>query len=209
MSKEFMNEETLKRLIEKIKAELKKYSKKEDLDKLDMPIVDGFLSETSMNAIANKIVTESIKSINSDISDITGDLSLVQADVVGIQQQIRNHEHFKGYFFTVEELKVIEATPNDYAYVAESGTKWVYTDDLWRDTIEPVPDQLTPPSDAIPLMNGEASIGEEEAYARGDHRHPTDTTRASAAELNTLKSDISTALDAIIAIQETLIGGDA
>lgn len=33
------------------------------------------------------------------------------------------------------------------------------------------------PSQTIPLMDGEASVGEETAYARGDHRHPTDTTR--------------------------------
>lgn len=34
------------------------------------------------------------------------------------------------------------------------------------------------PSTTTPLMDGTAAVGTETAYARGDHRHPTDTTRA-------------------------------
>ena len=103
----------------------------------------------------------------------------------------------------------IEATPNDYAYCAETGTVWIYDGEEWVATDKIVPDQMTPASNTTPLVNGEASVGSEEAYARGDHRHPTDTTRASAAELNALKLDISNALDTIIDIQNSLIGGDA
>lgn len=33
------------------------------------------------------------------------------------------------------------------------------------------------PSETLPLMDGEASVGEENAYARGDHRHPSDTSK--------------------------------
>lgn len=38
-------------------------------------------------------------------------------------------------------------------------------------------------SNTVPAMDGEASVGTEVKFARGDHRHPTDTSRASAAEL--------------------------
>lgn len=38
-------------------------------------------------------------------------------------------------------------------------------------------------SNTVPTMNGEASVGTEVKFARGDHRHPTDTTRASAKDL--------------------------
>lgn len=34
------------------------------------------------------------------------------------------------------------------------------------------------PSSTTPLMDGTASTGSESDFARGDHRHPTDTTRA-------------------------------
>lgn len=36
-------------------------------------------------------------------------------------------------------------------------------------------------STAAPLMDGSATAGAEAAYARGDHRHPTDTSRAPIA----------------------------
>ena len=38
------------------------------------------------------------------------------------------------------------------------------------------------PSYTMPLMDGTAAIGTETKYARGDHVHPTDTTRLSTAE---------------------------
>lgn len=39
------------------------------------------------------------------------------------------------------------------------------------------------PYTSIPEMDGVGSPGTEAAYSRGDHRHPTDTSRASAADL--------------------------
>ena len=113
---------------------------------------------------------------------------IIKSDVEGIQKQINEHAHFKGYKATNAEILEIEATPNDFAYSAESGTKWIYSEeDGWQDSGATVPDQLTPASNTTPLINGEASAGKETSYARGDHRHPTDTTRASAEELNDLK----------------------
>ena len=135
--------------------------------------------------------------------------AILKSDIEGIQDDIKNEAHFRGYLSTNAKIQALEATPNDFAYSAESNTKWVYdAENGWQDTGVIVPDQLTPPSDTTPLINGVASTGTETSYARGDHRHPTDTTRASAEELNTLKRDIATALDGIIAIQNELIGGE-
>lgn len=39
------------------------------------------------------------------------------------------------------------------------------------------------PSSAIPQMDGTGSAGTSVNYSRGDHRHPTDTSRASATDL--------------------------
>lgn len=59
-----------------------------------------------------------------------------------------------------------------------------------------------------PLMDGTASTGSENAYARGDHRHPTDTSRASASDLTTvsenlleLTGDVSDMADVLGAVQ--------
>lgn len=41
------------------------------------------------------------------------------------------------------------------------------------------------PSTTTPLMDGTAAVGAETAYARGDHRHPTDTSRAPTSHRST------------------------
>lgn len=118
---------------------------------------------------------------------------ILKSDVAGLQAQINEEAHFRGYVSTNAKIKALNATPNDFAYSAESGTKWVYDAEKgWIDTDSPVPDQLTPASDTTPLINGVASTGQENAYARGDHRHPTDTTRASVEDLNDLDQRVAT-----------------
>lgn len=128
----------------------------------------------------------------SDIEAYIDDKTVViKADVEGIQKQINEEAHFRGYLSTNAKIQALDATPNDFAYSAESNTKWVYDVSRgWEDTGTPVPDQLTPASDTTPLINGEASVGKEEAYARGDHRHPTDATRVSVEEFNKYKSEV-------------------
>lgn len=110
---------------------------------------------------------------------------IISADIEGLRTQLNEEAHFRGYLSTNAKIQALEATPNDFAYSAESGTKWVYDADLgWQDTNTPVPDQLTPASNATPLVNGVATSGQANEYARGDHRHPTDLTRASVEDLN-------------------------
>lgn len=48
-------------------------------------------------------------------------------------------------------------------------------------------------STTTPLMDGTAAVGTELAFARGDHRHPSDTTKANASELKI--EDVSGASD--------------
>lgn len=45
------------------------------------------------------------------------------------------------------------------------------------------------PSDELPLANGTANAGSSINYSRGDHVHPTDTSRASASALTTETTD--------------------
>ena len=52
----------------------------------------------------------------------------------------------------------------------------------------------TSASDTTPLMDGTASAGQDTAYARGDHRHPTDTTRVSVSTFNQYKNDLASYL---------------
>ena len=51
------------------------------------------------------------------------------------------------------------------------------------------------PATSLPLMDGTAAIGTDTKYARGDHRHPTDTSRASASDLSALTTTVSGKVD--------------
>lgn len=97
-----------------------------------------------------------------------------------IRQDIENESHFRGVFTTVGELKTSypTATANDYAYIT-GGNIWVYQNNEWIDSGQPVPNSLVPASTSIPLMDGTGSAGTSDNYARGDHRHPSDTTKLS------------------------------
>lgn len=53
------------------------------------------------------------------------------------------------------------------------------------------------PSSSTPLMDGTASAGTSTAYARGDHRHPSDSTKADAANVYT-KTEVDNAIAAAV-----------
>jgi hypothetical protein len=106
----------------------------------------------------------------------------ISSAIDGIREDIRNEAHFRGYVATNAEIQALAADDNDYAYSAESGTVWIYQGNAWTNSGRPVPDQSTPASNSTPLMDGTASAGTAEAYARGDHVHPTDTTLAKTID---------------------------
>ena len=60
------------------------------------------------------------------------------------------------------------------------------------------------PSSADPLMDGIASPGVSDLYARGDHVHPTDTSRASTQDLQTVDERVDDISD-IISTSQKLI----
>lgn len=124
------------------------------------------------------------------LPELSTQVATNKSDIAGIQQQLADTEHFRGYYATTAEIQAITNPHNgDYAYNAETGTKWIYGDSGWADSGVAVPDKMVPKSTSTPLMDGTASVGVEEAYAAGDHRHPTDTTRAADSEVVKLTGD--------------------
>lgn len=64
---------------------------------------------------------------------------------------------------------------------------------------------VTPLSDDTPLMDGTAKAGESAEAARADHVHPTDTTRAAAADLTneiSARQAADTALQQAVALKQ-------
>lgn len=53
------------------------------------------------------------------------------------------------------------------------------------------------PSSALPLMDGIPSAGISDLYSRGDHVHPTDTTRASTQDLETVDDKVDAVDDRV------------
>lgn len=104
------------------------------------------------------------------------------SDIQGLREDITNESHFRGMFNSVEELRAAypTATPNDYAWIA-GGNIWIWQDNAWTDSGEPVPSTAVPASNATPLMDGTASAGTSNSYARGDHRHPSDSAKLNKA----------------------------
>lgn len=51
-------------------------------------------------------------------------------------------------------------------------------------------------STTAPVMDGTASVGSASTVARSDHKHPTDTSRASQTDLNSLSSTVATKANA-------------
>jgi hypothetical protein len=122
-------------------------------------------------------------SVDPETGEMTCNLEGMQVTINGIIADQALEQHFRGYFSTTTEIATLsDPRDGDYAFCAETGTKWAYDEDSWIDTLDAVPDQTVPASNATPLMDGTAAVGTSEEYARGDHRHPTDTTRATAAQ---------------------------
>ena len=88
-------------------------------------------------------------------------------------------------YATLADLQAAHPTgnPGDAYMVGDHLYIWSVSTSAWIDAgtlSSPYP------SVTVPLMDGEAAIGSLTTYAKADHRHPTDTSRASQEELDEL-----------------------
>jgi hypothetical protein len=78
--------------------------------------------------------------------------------------------------------------------IAEGANKITKVSELTNDsefiTLDQVPEGAAA-STTAPKMDGTAAVGTSAAFARGDHIHPTDTSRAAASDLTSLKSTVT------------------
>ena len=165
--------------------------------------------ETTARQNADSALSMRIDSNDTDISALQTGLASANSAISGLQEEVASKEHFRGYYATTAQVQAIpNPSSGDFAYNAQTGTKWAY-DTSWTDTQEAVPDQTTPKSTIVPLMNGTAAVGSENAYAAGNHVHPTDTSRASVAALNTETTNRQNADNALQSSIDTVTARDA
>ncbi|KAA6401452.1 MAG: hypothetical protein EZS28_003021 [Streblomastix strix] len=90
--------------------------------------------------------------------------------------ELARQTHFRGYYLlNADIINLASSATGDFAFSAESGTVWMY-ESSWYDSGQLVPDQVTPASDELPIVDGEASAGISTSYSRGDHVHPQQLT---------------------------------
>lgn len=136
----------------------------------------------------------SVSSNASDISnlitqqnDTSNAVEIIKSEIQGLRNDFKNEEHFRGWVTKNSEFETLKGDANDFAYSAESGTVWIYNNDAWQNSGEKVPGDggSGVASNETPLMDGTASAGTYDAYARGDHRHPSDNNKLDKSTATT------------------------
>ncbi len=123
-------------------------------------------------------------------AELDGKISQTNSDVDSLREAFISEQHHRGYVEKNADVLALSGNENDYAWSAESGTVWIFgaygTEGAvgWHDSGKKIPNQTVLPATMSPLMDGKAAVGSSKKYAPEDHRHPTDTTRASAADLS-------------------------
>ncbi|KAA6363585.1 MAG: hypothetical protein EZS28_040888, partial [Streblomastix strix] len=152
-------------------------------------IIDGQASDFALKIAAD------VNQLQSTVGSIDADIVGVKNDIITIQQELARQQHFRGYYLLNSDITSLpDSADGDFAFSAESGTVWMY-DTTWYNSGQVVPDQVSPASDAVPLVDsatGAAGVSNE--YSRGDHQHPlqissvlpsADTATGEAGTANT------------------------
>lgn len=152
------------------------------LDKTGLALV----WEKIKNQLAGKVDTETGKGLSSN--DYTSDeKSKLSGVASGAQVNVLEGIQKNGTTVTIT---------NKIANITVPTATSDLTNDSGYITSADVPEGASA-STSTPLMDGTAAVGTSTAFARGDHRHPTDTSRASASDLSTLSGrvdDLETAV---------------
>lgn len=164
----------------------------------DVNVLEGIQKNGTTVTITNKIANISVPTKTSDLtndSNFATDASYVHTDnnyttadknkLAGIDASADVN--------VIETVKVNGAALTVDANKAVNVTVPTKTSDITNDsgfiTTNDIPEGAAA-STTTPAMNGTASTGTELAFARGDHVHPTDTSRASASDLTTLSGRV-------------------
>ena len=148
----------------------------------------AYLWEKIKNALGGKVDKENGKGLSSN--DYTSTEKTKLANIAsGAQVNVLEGVQVNGASLTPTNKIVNVAVPTKTSDI---------TNDSGFITIEDVPEGAAA-STTTPKMDGTAAVGTELAFARGDHRHPTDTSRAPLASWSkgviwTLKARESTSI---------------
>ncbi|KAA6366313.1 MAG: hypothetical protein EZS28_038160 [Streblomastix strix] len=160
---------------------------------------NGVMTLKNINLLNNDFLSK-ITTLEQEVNVLQQTLGTATQDIGGLQQQIdvindelNRQTHFRGYYLLNTDIQNLPNSANgDFAFSAESGTVWMY-DQSWYNSGDIVPDQVTPASDAIPLVDsGTGVAGTSNEYSRGDHKHPLQVSDVLPAK-DTAVGEVGTA----------------
>ncbi|KAA6374955.1 MAG: hypothetical protein EZS28_029518 [Streblomastix strix] len=139
----------------------------ECIDKITKYSVPTMIMRFTVPAIIHNVYFERKLSISQEDGD--AELKITKIPLLFHKQEVNVIQQTLG----TATQDIGENSPNgDFAFSAESGTVWMY-DQNWYNSGDIVSDQVTPASDATPLVDGGTGVaGTSNEYSRGDHKHP-------------------------------------
>lgn len=165
---------------------------KEKLDGIDSGAtsitVDDALSSSSVNPVQNKVINSALAGKVDAVSGkglstndyTTAEKSKLSDVETGAQANVIESVKVNGTALTVIS-KAVDVTVPTKTSDLDNDSGFITTGDIPEGAAG---------STTTPLMDGVAAVGSELAFARGDHRHPSDTTKADkSATVSTLTYD--------------------
>lgn len=142
-------------------------------------------------------VNERVDNVAEGVRDNRSAIDQNASDIKSLQGEIDSASHLMGYFETAQELidAVTDPQNGDYGYVTETGTIWSYNDGVWSDTGREIPSGVINPYEGSPLMDGEAEAGVIGEYSRGDHRHPSDSSKVDVTTFDDTVAELRKEID--------------
>lgn len=178
-------------------------------DLSDIVPVDDALLPGSENPVQNKVICKLYTTLGANISAVD---RLFVAECIYPQQDgstdfddvksafsrgkylvcLDSHSGIMYPLLTHQEADAENDIAESFTFGAVSGNEFIsFTCSNVADAGEWPPPEvwthtsvlLPEPAAALPLKDGTAAVGSSAQYARADHRHPTDTSRAAASDL--------------------------
>lgn len=190
-TKKYVSLSKLSTFLSKLKTTFAAISHTHKISDLTDYTVDSALSSTSTNPIQNKVLNEEFEAIATAMNALESDIDSKQATITGAATTITSNN-------LTASRALISNSSGKVAVSDVTSTELGYLDGVSSN----IQTQLNAKaatshgthvtySTTAPVMDGTASVGTASTVARSDHKHPTDTSRASQSDLDALKTTVA------------------
>lgn len=144
--------------------------------------LDTAMSDTSINAVQNKVIKEALDNVASSANSYTDTKTKDLTSHTDVNNKITTHNDSEEAHSDIRSL----LDSHDHEITDVNGLQ----DALNGKAAKEHGIHVTYSSTA-PVMDGTAAVGSSDTVARSDHKHPIDTSRASQADFIILEEAVS------------------